>query len=445
MTSSKDDIVARAQPHTHETSADIARDPTSSQSLANSDFVCGACFNDDGLQEFCANHAESHVCDFCGATGIEPIAAPIDDVLEHISRCVHQHFNDPDNAGLPYESAEGGYQGTTYETYEVFDELGLDFPKDEDGRLRKAIEFGLGNELWSEAEPFRLTRDQQLRFSWENFCRIVKHERRYFFLRQKRRKSRYDDDELLGPGQILEMIFGFAEGEGAFVKLPAGTHIFRARHQPAGETYATAGSLGPPPRDHAIKTNRMSPPGVVMTYASEDRETALAETADEPGAFAVGRFVVERDLLILDLASLPNVPSVFAELPDEYEYDPRPHLNFLHSISREISRPIARDDRVHVEYVPTQVVSEYVRTVVRINRQAVDGIRYTSSRRNGETALVLFADQDNLVLDAPERPRFYRPDGRWLRLADTSPAEVTDRDIAGWATKARGAGLPFES
>ncbi len=404
---------------------------------AGDEFVCGACFSDDGLQEFCLNHAQSNECDFCGATGAEQIAAPLDEVIEHISQCIHRHFDDPANAGLPYESAEGGYQGTTYMTYEVFDELGLDFPKDKDGRLRKTIENGLENDLWSEAEPFALSHDQQLQFSWEKFCRVIKHERRYFFLREKRKKQRYTDDELFAPAQILKMIFAFAEDAGAFVNLSAGTHIFRARHQPAGKAYATAGSLGPPPRDHAIKTNRMSPPGVVMTYASEDRETALAETADEPGNFAIGEFVIERDLVILDLTRLPYAPSVFAELADGYEYDPRPRLNFLHNISREISRPIARDNRVHIEYVPTQVVTEYLRTAVRIKRRKIDGIRYNSSRRNTKTALVLFADQDNLVLERPERPDFYRLEGRWLRLVKAGQMKVTDEDIARWAAKQR--------
>jgi hypothetical protein len=233
------------------------------------------------------------------------------------------------------------------------------------------------------------------------------------------------------------MIFDFAKDAGAFVKLPAGTHIFRARHQPAGKIYITAGSLGPPPRDHAIKTNRMSPPGVVMTYASEDCETALAETADEPGTFVVGEFVIDRDLLILDLTRLPYAPSVFAELSDEYEYDPRPRLNFLHNISREISQPIERDDRAHIEYVPTQVVTEYVRTAVRIKRRRVDGIRYNSSRKNAKTALVLFADQDNLILEKPEWPHFYRIEGRWLRLIKASSAKVTGKDIARWAARPR--------
>jgi hypothetical protein len=51
--------------------------------------------------------------------------------------------------------------------------------------------------------------------------------------------------------------------------------------------------------------------------------------------------------------------------------------------------------------------------------------------------LVLFADQDNLVLEAPERPKFYRLEGRWLRLTEASHAEVTNGDIARWAEKPR--------
>lgn len=41
------------------------------------------------------------------------------------------------------------------------------------------------------------------------------------------------------------------------------------------------------------------------------------------------------------------------------------HRVILRRISFEISWPIARDDRVHIEYVPTQVVTEYVRIVVQ--------------------------------------------------------------------------------
>jgi hypothetical protein len=401
----------------------------------NDEFVCAECFGDQGMKDFCTFHATKAVCDFCGAKGSEPIAAPFDEVIEHISATIHRYYDDPANAGLPYESREGGWQGETLYTYEVFDALGLDFPKDEDDRLRDAIAFGLDNELWSDAEPFVLSRDQILEFSWERFCRVVKHEQRYFFMQEKKKREWPDHDELYSPAKILKTIFAFAKEAGAFVPMPAGTKLFRARYQPTDEVYATAGTLGPPPEDHAIKTNRMSPPGVVMTYAAEDRETALAETADAAGTFAIGEFTIDRELLILDLTRLPAAPSVFAELPDSLEYDPRPRLNFLHSISAEISRPIARDDRVHVEYVPTQVVTEYVRTIVRIEGRKVDGIRYSSSRHHAATAVVLFADQSNLILERGERPDYYRTEERWLRLVKASAVDVTDDNFRRWAAK----------
>jgi HEPN/RES N-terminal domain 1/RES domain len=396
---------------------------------SSDDYVCGNCFADDGIKGLIESTAESDVCTFCGATSETPIAAPIEIVTEHIASCIGQYYDDPANT-LPYETAEGGYQGVTYTTDELLDEVGLDFPRDNDGRLREAVCAAFDNDLWSDADPFALSRSEQLRFSWEEFCRVIKHERRYFFAQEKRSK----DSELYSPAEILKLIFAYAEEAGAFVVLPRSTRLYRARFQPKGKHFTTAGSLGPPPLENAVQTNRMSPPGVVMTYASEDKVTALAETANEPGEYAVGEFKTERDALILDLTRLPSVPSIFEELPDSLEYDPRPRLGFLHSISREISRPIAHDDRIHIEYVPTQVVTEYVRTAVQINKRPVDGIRYRSSRRKTHTALVLFADQKNLVLDKTEQPDFYSLwTDRWLALSCSTVDTLTTRDIKTWA------------
>lgn len=398
------------------------------------DFVCGDCFNDDGLRRYCSDHAESTECDFCGATSRDPIASPLPDVIEHINRCIHQYFDDPANAGLAFETREGGWQGTTYDTYEVLDELGLDFPRDRNGALRRAIINGADTDLWCDAEPYGLSYDEQLRFSWEEFCRLIKHKRRYFFLHRDT-QSAYEHHEIFPPSEILETIFSFAEDAGAFVLLPPGTKLYRARRQTKGAIYNSAGTLGPPPIDQAVQTNRMSPPGVVMTYVADDRTTALAETASKAGIFVVGEFTNDRELLILDLTRLPNAPSLFAELSDSMEFDPRPRLNFLHSIRREISRPIARDDRVHVEYVPTQVVTEYVRTAVSIGGRKVDGIRYASSRRHVSTAMVLFADQSNLILEKDERPEYYFTDNRWLRLIGARSMRVSAKDIQAWANE----------
>lgn len=221
------------------------------------------------------------------------------------------------------------WQGRTCTTDDVFEAVGLDFPNDVDDKLRDAVSYGLENDLWSDANPYRLSRNEQLRFSWERFCNVTKHKFRYFFAQHES-----DDDEIHSPKRVLELIFSFADRIGAFCVMPRGTSLYRARHQPAGKTCLSAAQLGPPPVENAIQTNRMSPPGIVMTYLADDTSTALAETANQPGTFALGEFVTERDALILDLSRLPTVPTIFAEIPDT-QPDPRPPLIFLHDISQE--------------------------------------------------------------------------------------------------------------
>lgn len=151
-----------------------------------------------------------------------------------------------------------------------------------------------------------------------------------------------------------------------------------------------------------------------MFYASDDAETALRETARKSGTFALGRFETKRSAKILDLTQLPPVPSLF----DLNNAQDRPQLIFLHSFARDVSKPVAHDDRIHVEYVPTQVVTEYFRSVFKTADGArVAGVRYSNSQHLGHASIVLFADQDNLVREkGPDE--WFGPADPWLRLID---------------------------
>ena len=53
--------------------------------MSSDEFVCAECFGDQGMKDFCRAHAESENCDFCGAKASEPIASPLDEVVEHIT------------------------------------------------------------------------------------------------------------------------------------------------------------------------------------------------------------------------------------------------------------------------------------------------------------------------------------------------------------------------
>lgn len=100
----------------------------------------------------------------------------------------------------------------------------------------------------------------------------------------------------------------------------------------------------------------------------------------------------EQPLLVIDLTELPAVPSLYE--PDRR--GDRPWIAFLHRFAEEVRKPIDRDEREHLEYVPTQIVTEYFRHVYGVeHEQPVDGIIYRSAVRGGGRCIVLFVDNDD--------------------------------------------------
>ena len=210
---------------------------------------------------------------------------------------------------------------------------------------------------------------------------------------------------------------------------PAGSTLYRARCFEGDRFLRTPHELGPPPPEYAVVANRMSPPGIVMFYAALDSETALLKTATGAGRFAVGEFRVLRPLRLLDLTNLPPVPGFFASIPDTQPWG-RPDARFFHELVRDFARPIDRDDRVHVAYIPTQVVTEYCRLAFHdeYDTEPLDGIVFPSARNAGRPAVVLFADRSAVVGIEPVRPE--SPDAKWLELVDVKYFERTpSRDI----------------
>ena len=162
-----------------------------------------------------------------------------------------------------------------------------------------------------------------------------------------------------------------------------------------------------------------------MFYASGDPDTALKEIATKgPGAYAVGCFETRRKCLLLDLASTPEVPSIFDAwcISDSVEYSPRAVLTFLKRVEAEMSRPIAHDDRIHLEYVPTQVVTEFIR-VRSLRGRSIEGIRYRSAARDGGISCVVFATKEHIQEGGMEPTRPGQE--AWIKLMCTSERELT--------------------
>lgn len=220
-------------------------------------------------------------------------------------------------------------------------------------------------------------------------------------------------EEGISAGRMLDEIGEVVEEVDLIRPLAASSRFFRGRIGPKRKPYRSARSLGPPPPGKAV-ANRMSPSGIPMFYGASDERTAIRETAI--GKMKRGRVVnlgaseTLEEFLVLDLTRLPSVPSIFSER--RYL---RPVLIFLHSFVRDLSKPKKKDGREHTEYVPTQIVTEYIRhSFRRYDGQLVRGILYPSSRVPGGTACVLFFTRE----DCGVLPRDHFGEGKkqWLRF-----------------------------
>jgi hypothetical protein len=146
----------------------------------------------------------------------------------------------------------------------------------------------------------------------------------------------------------------------------------------------------------------MSPAGIVMFYGSDDPKTAVAEIDDNPKVgIAVGTFRTMRDAMVLDLTTLPKRFGFFERQTDSDERN-RYHLSFLHSFVKSLAAKVEPGDREHIDYVPTQVVTEWFRTVFHVDGAGVEGIFYPSTQNPGGSSVVLFANRYDVALSASE-------------------------------------------
>ena len=155
-----------------------------------------------------------------------------------------------------------------------------------------------------------------------------------------------------------------------------------------------------------------------MFYGAKEIKTAISETWD-PFRFpayiiTAAKFRALKSLRILDFTALPDFPSLF----DEDRRHLKPAYAFLRSFISDSTKPIAKDGREHIDYVPTQVVTEFFRRIFRgSGRTRLQGLFYPSSKSKGGTSCVLFFESHN-CLGVRKTPG---PDSeKWLELIPNS-------------------------
>jgi RES domain-containing protein len=238
-------------------------------------------------------------------------------------------------------------------------------------------------------------------YSWEQFSKTVRHEARFVLVAKPRPGGENEPPARLA--RFLEGLLGYADKSTRMLHLlPVGTSVFRGRmtddlvalrtktrNEPAKE-------LGAAPPDRAAP-GRMSGEGVPLFYAADNVHTAVAEISiHSPYDLAiVGEFITQRPLTILDFTRSLRMPSIF----DPAEQYRRMFVEFVDDFVESITTPVILDGRERVEYLPTQLVTEYLRWVPE---RRIDGIAFPSRTDNRGKNFVLFTEPwDDVVTDPP--------------------------------------------
>lgn len=358
-------------------------------------YVCTQHFEDKYLRALVEEKGHHGTCSYCGRKGI---VSDMYDIGEQIAWRVGLYFIDPSNADLQlakyyyddYGEIIPGFQrvgdfvlpteNTVYEsTQEMMFDLGLFTDDDE---LNEDIADIFSTDTWVSKDIYE--EDQNIRLSnqWDRFVNTVTHQRRFTFLATpeflKTANDEYSDD-------ILTRLREIIVEQGLCVDLPAGTTAYRARKVDNPDAEYLFKDITAPPEKCAFP-NRMSPAGVSMFYASFDKDTAMDEcVGDETKTIIVGTFKTNRNLRIIDLSRIPE---------NSFWMKGWQENQFLHKFNTEITKRIDPNDKKHLQYIPTQIFTEYLRYMFKDGKgSSVDGLIYGSSKTKDKN-LVLFCNQN---------------------------------------------------
>ncbi len=313
--------------------------------------VCINCIEEYYLRELHSEDSESGTCDFCGET--EVLVADAEIIQSQIMESLMADYENIEDAGAPYETAEGGWQIGHQSAQEIVTDEIYDVVSEQFGNaIVEAIDIGVS---WTERDWAILSPIARMRHGWNQFCSIVQNQLRFSFAFVESDEDSSHPD-YTHPSLTLREIGKLVENLNLVRELPTGTLFYRIRVDKA-ERFTTFEALGSPPSANA-SANRMSPAGIPMLYGAEDIQTAIEETWDgeSPGFASIATIRTTQPIRVIDFTDLPDPPSYWSNPDREIFADYR----FLHELAADLSKPVERGSKVDLAYAPTQIVSEYL-------------------------------------------------------------------------------------
>jgi len=356
--------------------------------------ICSDCVLDDELVSLVVNNLSSNLCSYCDEENEEGdlIAAPYNVVMKRIYDSIFQYYADAQDVGMPWVEKEWLIPETT------ISEIIWDFDPGWCGEFCEDLISSSDSSLylvehvkndWSIESS-----SSALSYGWSAFKNQVLYKTRYLFLSEPEDEYSFGRPDYISVPSMLNALGALCNKEKLVTTIAAGTEFYRVRVNREKEEFTEFCDIGVPPEGKA-SAGRMNPAGISYFYVAYDQSTAEKEVITDATEWSTAKFKLIKDIQVIDFVDIPKIPSIF-ELE---KYDARQNMSFLHSFVSELTLPVTKDGREHVEYVPTQIVSEYFRFRFQTeNAQPISGLRYSSVKNPDGINIVVF-DSENESLE----------------------------------------------
>lgn len=342
--------------------------------------ICHDCISDHALKDFIKAKGKKKSCSFCGQIRK---CVTFDDFMEQIMRGIRSAYTYAIDE-LPIENGE--YCGQTYTSEElvrekIYDQIG----PNSDDVIDSIVNVMLDN-TWCDVGFFSDTSEELAYYNWESFCRLVKERVRYVFYQTP------SSTLCQNPAAILDTIASCVEKAKLTKRIDKNTKMYRCRTHEDECWYEKIDDFAPPPVEYA-HAGRMNAEGINVLYLTLDPKTALMETNVTGKDYAsIASFRIDASVDVLDLTKITamEIPSIF----DEKNRDLTSTIRFLRLFGESISQPAKIQG---IDYVPTQIVTEYFRFVERPNQKKYKGILYNSVQNPGGKCLALFLTREEVL------------------------------------------------
>jgi len=344
--------------------------------------VCYKCFGNRSMQAYILKNAQTKSCDYCKKSYKRSACTDINLVISKINQSLDNYYIDPNN--LLWSSDEESWNDVL-DAYDMFksDEAELECNNED---LIEDLMQAFEGRQWFREGIFYPTESAALKMSWEYFESIIKERWRYTFFFEKSNQS---EPSTYNVKKTFEAICKILKSKKFVKEIPAGTVFYRVRKHNSTEIVSKASQIGTPKPEYVKTPNRLSPINIPLFYGSIIAKTAIEESKDDESSdcISIGEFVNNNIIKIIDLSKTQKVPGFYSKNNIFIE----PYL-FINDFSRLISKPIQDKDNEYLEYLPTQVFTEYIRHVAF--KEKIRGIFYKSSRLHDNINVALFYQND---------------------------------------------------